>query len=575
MSRAPGRTATGRDVADFDEAGEQESPVTVTIAPAGGMLRSNVIVALGTALSRVTGLIRVMVLGFVIGQTALADAYNAANSSPNAIYELLLGGVLSASLVPLFSKLAEQRDDEGTTAVVSASVVAMSVLTAVAVLAAPWIFHLYSISPSDSVDADQFRQVGTLLARIFLIQIFFYGLTSLGTSMLNARRRFFAAAWAPVLSNLVIIASLLAVPSIMNHEDVQLSDVLDNSTLRLTLGLGSTIGIAVMALALYPALKKAGAPTGFTTNFSHPAVKKLMSLSGWTLGYAAANQVAVVFIQNFALSRGEGQQDAYNKAFTFFVLPHGLLAVSIATTFVPELARFVTNRDKGAFIDRASLGIRMVALLTIPAGFGLFVLRRPIIGAILQHGNFTASDALATSRVLGGFALGLVGFSVYLFVLRGFYAHQDARTPFIINIVENLINIVLAWVLVSRYGVLGLGLSFGIAYLVSAAWALLVLSYKVPGFSLRAIYLSLWRMLLAAVVMAEVVWIVAHNVGDNSGSGALVRVVAGTLVGTAAYVGVLLALGAPELELLRSKLPGRRSGPSDPAAGEDTLVSPS
>lgn len=579
MTSTAGRVAAGRrtaehDVSGFDSAGEQESPVTVTIAPSGGMLRSNVIVALGTALSRVTGLIRVMVLGFVIGQTALADAYNAANSSPNAIYELLLGGVLSASLVPLFSKLAEQRDDEGTTAVVSASVVAMSVLTAVAVLAAPWIFHLYSISPSESVDADQFRQVGTLLARIFLIQIFFYGLTSLGTSMLNARRQFFAAAWAPVLSNLVIIASLLAIPSIVDHNDVQLSDVLDNNTLRLTLGLGSTIGIAVMAFALYPALKRAGAPTGFTTNFRHPAVKKLMSLSGWTLGYAAANQVSVVFIQNFALSRGEGQQDAYNKAFTFFVLPHGLLAVSIATTFVPELARFVTRRDKRAFIDRASLGIRMVALLTIPAGFGLFVLRRPIIGAILEHGNFTGADALETSRVLGGFALGLVGFSVYLFVLRGFYAHQDARTPFIINIFENLLNIVLAWVLVSRYGVLGLGLSFGIAYLVSAAWALLVLGYKVPGFSLRAIYTSLWRMLLAAVVMAEVVWIVAHNIGSNSGAGAVVRVIAGTIVGTAAYIGVLLALHAPELELLRSKLPGGRHEPPDPAASEDTVASP-
>jgi len=578
MNQVTGRAAGGPDDTGFDVAGEQSdsvekhsNAVAVTIAASGGMLRSNVIVALGTALSRVTGLVRVMVLGIVIGQTALADAYNAANSSPNAIYELLLGGVLSASLVPLFSKLAEQRDDEGTTAVVSATVVAMSVLTAAAVLAAPWIFHLYSISPSDAVDADQFREVGTLLARIFLIQIFFYGLTSLGTSMLNARRQFFAAAWAPVLSNLVIIASLLAVPSIMDHQDVQLTDVLDNATLRLTLGFGSTIGIAVMALALYPALKRAGAPTGFTTNFRHPAVKKLMSLSGWTLGYAAANQVAVIFIQNFALSRGEGQQDAYNKAFTFFVLPHGLLAVSIATTFVPELARFVTRRDKGAFIDRASLGIRMVALLTIPAGFGLFVLRRPIVGAILQHGNFTAEDALNTSRVLGGFALGLVGFSVYLFVLRGFYAHQDARTPFIINIFENLVNIVLAWFLVRRYGVLGLGLSFGIAYLVSAAWALLVLSYKVPGFSLRAIYTSLWRMLLAAVVMAEVVWLVARNVGENSGPGAVVRVIAGTVIGTASYVGVLLALRAPELDLLRSKLPGGR-GPSDPAASEDTLV---
>ncbi len=520
-----------------------------------GLLRSNVIVALGTALSRVTGLVRVMVLGFVIGQTALADAYNAANSSPNAIYELLLGGVLSASLVPLFTKLAEQKDDEGTSAVVSVAVVAMSVLTAAAVLAAPWIFRLYSLDVSDEVNGEEFRRVGTLLARILLFQIFFYGLTSLGTSMLNARRKFFAGAWAPVLSNVVIIISLLLIPGIVDHKDVGLSDVLDNDGLRLTLGLGSTLGIAITAFALYPALKRANAPTGFTTNFRHPAVRKLLSLSGWTLGYAAANQVAIVVVQNLALSRGPGRQDAYNKAFTFFVLPHGLLAVSIATTFVPELSRFVTNRDKPAFIERSSLGIRMVALLTMPAGFGLFVLRRPIIGAILQHGKFTAEDALETSRVLGGFAVGLVGFSVYLFVLRGFYAHQDARTPFIINLFENAINIVLAWFLVGRYGVLGLGLSFGIAYLMSAALALLVLSYKVSGFSLHSIYTSLWRMLLASVVMAETVWLVAHNIGSNSGSGAVLRIVVGTIIGTCVYVGVLLMLRAPELDLLRRRLP--------------------
>jgi len=523
-----------------------------------GMVRSNVVVAIGTALSRVTGLIRVVVLSYVIGQNALADAYNGANNSPNAIYELLLGGVLSASLVPLFTKLTEDKDDEATSAVITVATAALVVLTALAVVAAPWIFNLYSLNPSKSVNADDYHRVGTLLARIFLIQIFFYGISALGTSVLNARRRFFAAAWAPVLSNLVIIVSLLFVPRVVGHKGVQLTDVLDNNGLRLLLGLGATVGIAVMAVSLWPALRLAKVPLKPNLDYRNPAVKKLLSLSGWTLGYAAANQVAVIVVQNLALSRGVGQQDAYTKAFTFFVLPHGLLAVSIATTFVPELARFVAKHDKQAFIERSSLGIRMVALLTMPAGFGLFVLRRSIIGGILQHGQFTATNALNTSRALGGFALGLVGFSVYLFVLRGFYAHGDAKTPFIINLFENLINIVLAFVLVGHFGVLGLGLSFGIAYLVSAAWGLLVLSYKVPGFPLRPIYVSLWRMLLAALVMAEAVWLVARMVGANSGNGAVSRAVAGTLVGTSVYVAVLVALRAPELDLLRSRLLHRR-----------------
>jgi len=383
--------------------------------------------------------------------------------------------------------------------------------------------------------------------------------------VLNARRRFFAAAWAPVLSNLVIIVTLLFLPHVVGHKHVQLTEVLSNNGLRLLLGLGATVGIAVMALALWPALKLSGVPLRPNLDYGHPAVKKLLSLSGWTLGYAAANQVAVIVVQNLALSRGIGQQDAYTKAFTFFVLPHGLLAVSIATTFVPELTRSVVKRDREGFIDRASLGIRLVALLTMPAGFGLFVLRRSIIGGILQHGQFTALAALNTSRALGGFALGLVGFSVYLFVLRGFYAHGDARTPFIINLFENAINIVLAWVLVGRYGVLGLGMSFGIAYLVTAAWGLLIMSYKVPGFSMRPVYVSLWRMLLASAVMAETVWFVARNVGANSGSGAVVRAVAGTVVGAGVYVLVLLVLKAPELDLLRNRIPFLpKSKPSSP-----------
>jgi putative peptidoglycan lipid II flippase len=158
-------------------------------------------------------------------------------------------------------------------------------------------------------------------------------------------------------------------------------------------------------------------------------------------------------------------------------------------------------------------------------------------------------------------------------VLRGFYAHQDARTPFVINLFENLINIVLAWILVSRYGVLGLGLSFGIAYLISAAFALLVLSYKVPGFSLDDIYTSLWRMLLAGVIMAESVWLVTHFVGDNSGAGAVARLLAGILVGTVVYVGVLLLLRAPEVDLLRKTL-HRRPPPHGPdtAAAEAMTV---
>ena len=522
------------------------------------LLRSNVTVAAGTALSRVTGLLRVAVFVYVIGRTALADVYTIANETPNIVYELLLGGVLSATLVPLFSAFAETDDDEATNVIITVSVTIMTALTVVAVAAAPWIFGIYSITPSADVDAEVLREVGTILTRIFLLQILFYGLSGLANAFLNSRRRFFAAAWSPILPNVIISLTLLSLPG-AGVTQWQLDDVLTNDRLRWTLGLGATAGIATMALVLVPAALRTGFQFRPVWNWRHPAVRKLLKMSGWTLGFVAANQAAVVVVRNLA-EPGSGDAAAYVFAFTFFVLPHGLLAVSIATTFQPEMSRSVARRDRSGFIHHASLGARMIALLTLPAGVLLFVLRDPIIGFALQRGAFDAEATVATARALAGFSLGLVGFSVYLFVLRGFYAHQDTRTPFMINLVENALNIGLAIVLVGRYGVLGLGLAFALAYLVSSVWALQIMSYKVPGFPVRDVLGSITRMIVAAVLMGQVVWFVTRGLGGTTGADALVRLVIGSVVGLVAYVALLAAQRAPELDALR-RLAGRR----DPA----------
>ena len=517
-----------------------------------GLLRSNVVVASGTALSRITGLLRLIILGYVLGQTALSDAYLIANETPNIVYELLLGGLLSATLVPLFSMFVETDDDESTNVVLTVSVVLMAALTVVAVIAAPLIFGLYSVNVADGVDAALYRSVGTTLARIFLIQILFYGLVGLANAFLNSRRRFFAAAWAPILPNVIIIAFLLSLPN-PGSADWQLEDVLSDDRLRWTLGLGATVGIATMAAVLVPAMFATGFRFRPIFNLRHPAVRKLLSLSCWTIGFVVANQIALLVVRNLA-EPGSSDASAYINAFTFFVLPHGLLAVSIATTFQPEMSRSVARRDRSGFVDQASLGLRMTALFTIPAGVGIFVLRQPIIGALLQRGEFSEADADAAQRALAGLALGLGAFSIYMFVLRGFYAHRDTKTPFKINVVENLINIVLAVVLVDRYGVLGLGLAFAFAYMISSLWAMQVLSYKVPGFCVRSILASIAPMLLAALLMAEAVWLVTNQVGGNAGVDAVVRLVVGAIVGVGVYLGVLFALGVPELDAVRRRL---------------------
>ena len=526
-----------------------------------GLVKNNLVVAAGTALSRITGLARFAVLAIVLGGTPLSDAYLLANETPNIVYELLVGGVLSATLIPLFTSFDEHDDDESRNVVVTMSLVLITITTVVAVVAAPLVFRAFSAKVDADVDAELFRTVGTTLSRIFLVQILFYGVTGLANAFLNSRRRFFAAAWSPILPNLIIIATLLSLPD-PGPDGFALTDVLDDSRIRLTLGLGATLGIATMACTLIPAARGAGLRLRFVWKPRHPSVRTLMSLSFWTLGFVAANIAAQTVVRNLTVPGSSGTT-AYFAAFMFFLLPHGLLGVSIATTFQPELARAVARRDRPAFIDSASLGVRMTALLAVPAGVGLFVLRQPLIGAAITYGNFTSDNAFEASRALAGLALGLGAFSIYLFTLRTFYAHRDTKTAFKVNVVENALNIVLAFVLVGSYGVLGLGASFALAYIVSAVWSLQILSYKVPGFTLAPIARSIFTMVVAAALMGEAVWFVNRGIGSNEGVGAIARVIVGAVVGSVVYAGLLLAMRAPELQALQRRLPGRATATGD------------
>ncbi|MFZ9696589.1 MAG: murein biosynthesis integral membrane protein MurJ [Ilumatobacteraceae bacterium] len=522
------------------------------------LLRTNVAVAAGTAVSRVTGLARIVVFGIVIGQTAVADAYDGANNSPNSIYELLIGGVFSAALVPVFTRLFHDDDDDAERAVVSPAIVTLAALTTVAVLCAPFIFRLFSLNPAPGIDADRYRDIGTMLARVFLVQIFFYGLTALATAALNARRKFTAAAWAPVASNIIIVGLLALIPLSIDGRP-GLDTIADNSGLRWLLGGGATLGIATTSLIVLLVARAAGLSVGFRPDFRHPAVRRLARLSLWTFGYALTNQVALVVVRNLA-EPGSGGPDAYTKAFTFFQLPHALLAASITTTFAPDLARAAASANREAFVARLSLGVRLITMLTLPFAALFFVTSRPMVGALLQHGNFTADAAHTTARALMGFSIGLVGFSVYIFVLRGFYAHEDTRTPFVINCFENAFNVALAFVLVGRYGVLGLGLAFGVAYLVSAVVALVVVERRHPEFASLALMRSLAPMLAATLPAAATAWAIGRAIGATAGIGAVVRTVASFAVGGLVYVASLWILRVRETTEVVEKLRGFSAG---------------
>jgi putative peptidoglycan lipid II flippase len=509
-----------------------------------GLLRANVAVAGGTFLSRLTGLLRITVLSGVLGLEALTDAYNAANNTPNIIYELVIGGVLTATLVPFFVRAFEDDDDESVSAVITVAVCALVVLTVVATLAAPVIIGLYG-APG-GVDGEQFQSQATTLARLFLPQILFYGLTALATALLNARRRFAAPAWVPVLNNMVVIAVLLALPS-MTDEPLTLDGALADPTITLLLGLGTTAGIVAMTVALLPSLRSSGVKIHWRFDWRHPAVKRLVRLSGWTVGYVASNQIAAFVIIKLALGEGEGWQSAYTFAFTFFQLPHGLLAVSLMTTFGPDLASAARREDWQAFRNRMGYGLRLLVTFVLPAAAGYVVLADPVVGGLLQRGEFDPEDAVRTAEVLVPFAIGLPFFSAYLFVLRGFYALQDTRTPFVVNAVENGLNIVFAVALIrAGLGAPGLAAAYSMAYAFSAVVALGLLSSRVGGFALGKLARRLAPPVAAAVVMAVAVAFVSGLVGADTGIGAWVRLGVGVIVGMVVYGGLLVLNGARE-----------------------------
>ncbi|NDD00329.1 hypothetical protein EB083_06260, partial [bacterium] len=270
----------------------------------------------------------------------------------------------------------------------------------------------------------------------------------------------------------------LFVSRVSSVDPPTLEEIVENSSLHWLLGMGSTSGIIVMALALVFALRRSGTSLKFKFNQTHDAVRQMLKLSGWAVAYIAANQVTLVVIKNLA-TPGSGNVDAYSKAYTFFSLPHGLLAVSIATTFVPELARAVAQNNRHEFDRRFFSGLRLTAIATIPASIILVLFAKPIVAQLLQYGNFDASATTNTARALTGLAVGLSGFSIYLFVLRGFYSHGDTRTPFFINLFENALNVVFAIALVKKYDVLGLGLAFSFAYLISSVIAFIALRRKI------------------------------------------------------------------------------------------------
>ena len=518
------------------------------------LLRSSAVVAVGTGLSRITGFVRVAVIAYAIGATALAEAYNLANNTPNLLYDLVLGGILSATLVPVIVEHMAAEDEDGISAVATVIFTVLVGATLVSIAAAPLIIAMFNLSsPPDQARSQALVAVPLLM--LFLPQILFYGLSSLGTALLNAKRSFAVPAFAPVINNLILIAVFLTLPRIAGGHSPTLEEVADDRVLLAYIGVGTTFGILAMTAVLWPALRAAGIRLRWRFEPGHRAVREIGRLSGWTLGYVVSNLLAYIVIQT--LANGVDGVTEYAYAYIFFQLPYGLWTVSVMTAYTPEMATAWARGEITELRDRFSSGLRLLPVVILPMTIGLVALAHPIISVILQHGSFDRSSGDLTARTLVAFAAGLPAFSVYLYSMRGFYALRDTRTPFLINLGENIINVVLGVVLVDRFGVVGLAASFSIAYALFAIVSMIWLQSRVGAILDRRTRLAILRQLAASVVMIAITVLLLNSVSLP----ALPQILVVGTLGIGVYLGTLLALRSEETELVLARLRRRRPDP--------------
>ena len=510
--------------------------------------------AAGTAVSRLTGLLRIIALAYALGLAHLADAYNLANTTPNMVYDIVLGGVLAATFIPVFVDRLATRDEReawrAISAVTTAAVVVLVVMTIVFWAIAPQVISAYTafdhVRSTSGADLAEEKAVASTLLRWFAPQVALYGLISLMAALLNTRRRFAAPMWVPIANNVVVIA-VLVVFHVLAPRFPTLATVHAHPGDLVLLGLGTTAGVLLQALVLLPALRGVGlGRLRWRWEPGHEAVRTVVRLGGWTFGFVVANQVALYVVLALAVgarASGTAPVSSYTYAYTFFQMPYAVVAVSIMSAVTPELAERWSIGDEAGFRRRLTAGLRATLAVILPAAMGMLLLAHPAVALLLGHGSTSVAATATTAAALAMLSLGLPGFCTYLYVVRVLQAMQRTRAAFFLYLVENGLNVVFAVVLVGPLGVRGLALSLSIAYTVASLCGIAVLRRWLGALGGPRAWAPLRRALGATIVMGAVVLAVSDASGAQRGAGLLVRVAAALLAGGAVYAGIGALLG--------------------------------
>jgi putative peptidoglycan lipid II flippase len=526
-------------------------------------MRATAVMTVGTALSRFTGFLRIAAQAAALGVvgSALADTYNRANTTPNILYELALGGILTSVFVPLFVEWIQERGLTESWAVADRILTFTTVvLSAIAVLAAvfaPWIIRLYTVA-SHSSDRQQQLELGVFFLRWFMPQIVFYGIGAIAGGLLNANRRFAAPMFAPILNNLVVIATFGTYLWLLHG--AQPSVTLITGPERLVLAVGTTLGVVAMTVALWPSLRRLGYRWHPRFDWNHPALHRLGRLAGWVIVYVVANQAAYLVIIILA-GRVQGGITAYAYAFVVYLLPHAIFGVSIFTALLPGMSAQWAGGNRTGVRTLFSRGVRDVAVVIIPAAFGFIALALPISRIIFQHVNAGAADARLIADTLRAFAVGLPFFSVFQLLTRTFYSMQDTRTPALVNVAAALVNVGadVLFMIVLGLGVPGLALGHATSYLFGTIVCLVILRRRLGGLDGKHVARVVARVIPASLLAAGAAFAVTlpFGRGDIGLVSLVMETVLAVIVGVLVYGGAALIFRVREVDDVLVNLRGK------------------
>jgi putative peptidoglycan lipid II flippase len=466
--------------------------------------------AVGTLASRLTGFVRNAVLIYAIGTLFLGDAYNLANTLPNIVYNLALGGILTSVVVPLLVNAAKRDRDRGEAydqRIFTLAVLALGGITLVATLAAAPITYVYA---NDIGNASAYH-LTELFAYFFIPQIFFYGISSLAGAILNARGSFAAPMWTPVINNIVVIvvgvtfmaiAGLNRTPQNISGGEVWL------------LGVGTTLGIVLQTAALIPSLRRVGFRWRPRFDFRRHEVSEIGRMGGWMFGYVMTTQVAFLVTTLVANKAGRlaarasahaagAGFAAYSNAYTLFQLPYAIVGISVITALLPRMSAHAAERRYHLVSADFSTATRLASVIVVPAALILAVLGGPLAEGVFGYGSTSVASARLLGDIFAVFSLGLLPYMLFQLLLRVFYAMHDSRTPALIGGVTMVINIAASLIALAilppGHVVAGLGAGFGVSNLAGTIVAWQVLRRRIGGLGGRVIGSGLVRMHASAI----------------------------------------------------------------------------